>query len=148
MKKKSKILMVLLILISFACKSQEIKRIDILYVDNGIETPFRIKCDKFEEFFGARIDSISVQDPKLIEKLSNELNNLVHADKSKYALPDTRIKLSISFNNQTNLSICIDRIVVSKSGELFLYSDSLRETINDIVCIRGRTKLNNSYTVL
>ncbi len=131
MKKKSKILMLFLTLVSFACKSQEIKRIDILFVDSEIETPFSIKCDEFEKFFGAEIDSISIQDTKLIENFSKELNKLIIADKARYALPDTRIKLKLNYNNHTMLSICIDRFVVSKNEELFLYSDALKKLINN-----------------
>ncbi len=128
MKKKNKIIVALLILCSFSCRSQEIKRIDILFVDSEIETPFRIDCDSFERYFKNEIDSISVQDYKSISDLTNELNNLNIADKSKYSLPDTRLKL-ILISNSTKIEICIDRFVVSKQGSQFLYSDTLKKLI-------------------
>lgn len=124
-------------IISLSCNAQKIERIDILFVDSDIETPFRISCDKFEEYFGEDIDSISIEDPVLIEKFSNEINNLVIADKEKYSLPDTRKKLKLIYNHNL-LEICLDNFVVSKGGKLFLYSDTLKGLIGDNIIREGK----------
>jgi len=137
MKKKNNLLFVLIMIISLSCNAQKIERIDILFVDSDIETPFRISCDKFEEYFGEDIDSISIEDPVLIEKFSNEINNLVIADKEKYSLPDTRKKLKLIYNHNL-LEICLDNFVVSKGGKLFLYSDTLKGLIGDNIIREGK----------
>jgi hypothetical protein len=137
MKKKNSLLFILAMIIPLSCNSQDIKRIDILFVDSEIETPFRISCDKFKIFFRDDIDSISIQDPELIEKFSNELNNLIIADKAKYSLSDTRTKLKLIYNHNL-LEICIDSFVVSKDGELFLLSDTLKRLIGNEITKVGK----------
>ena len=67
MKKRNEIVLLLLLnLISFGCNSQDIKRIDFIFVDTEIETPFRIKCEEFEKFFKDDLDSVSIHDDGIL----------------------------------------------------------------------------------
>lgn len=132
---KNKIFVFLLILNSFGCSSQEIKRIDILFVDPEIETPFRIQCNKFEEFFKDDIDSISIKDDSLIKQFASELDRLEKADSTKFSLPDTRMKIKIIYQKESQ-ELCIDRFVVSKNDDLFIYSESLKLLINKAISFK------------
>ena len=129
MKKRNEIVLLLLLnLISFGCNSQDIKRIDFIFVDTEIETPFRIKCEEFEKFFKDDLDSVSIHDDGLIQKFSNELGKLRKADLTKYSLPDTRIKINLIYEDKI-LELCIDRFVITKQNETYILSESLKAII-------------------
>jgi len=130
MKKKNKIVVLLLLtLISFGCNSEEIKRIDIIFVDPEIETPFRIKCEEFEKFFIDDLDSVSIQDDALIQQFLNELEKLSKADLTKYSLPDTRIKIKLIYEDKIN-ELCADKFVITKQNDTYILSESLKAIIN------------------
>ena len=116
--------MLLFPLISLNCNSQEIKRLNIKYVDINIETPFSIKCDSFEEFFQDEIDSISIESREPITEFSRIIQGLEKADLSSYSQPDTRIKIEIFYNNKKSY-ICIDRFVISISDDIYILSESM-----------------------
>ena len=133
MKKKNKIVVLLLLtLISFGCNSEEIKRIDIIFVDPEIETPFRIKCEEFEKFFIDDLDSVSIQDDALIQQFLNELEKLSKADLTKYSLPDTRIKIKLIYEDKIN-ELCADKFVITKQNDIYILSESLKAFINNAV---------------
>lgn len=131
MKKKNKFLflMILLSLITLSCNSQEIKSIDIKYVDIEIETPFRIKCDNFDIFFQNEIDSISINDNLFITEFIEELEKLDKADLTKYSLPDTRINISIVYHDKIS-KLCLDKFVLSSQSDLFVISENFKTLLN------------------
>jgi len=129
---KNKILVLLLTLFSLSCSSQKINRIDILYVDPEIETPFRIKCEEFEKFFIADLDSVSIHNNALIQKFSDELEKLSKADIAKYSLPDTRIKIKLIYEDKIN-ELCADKFVITKQNDIYILSESLKAFINNAV---------------
>lgn len=121
--------LLLFTLISFRCISEEIKRIDIIFVDPEIETPFRIKCEEFEKFFTNNLDSVSIQDDALIQQFLKELEKLSKADLAKYSLPDTRIKIKFIYEDKI-IELCIDRFVITKQNDTYILSESLKAIIN------------------
>lgn len=133
-----KIKVIFITLFSFiciSCKSQEvqtIKEIVIKSVDIRIETPFGITCDKFESFFQGDIDTISIEDQKVISVFSKIINELKVADPSKYSLPDTRVKIDVIYNDKKTI-ICIDHLVLSISDNMYLTSDTMLEFIEESV---------------
>lgn len=132
MKAKNKfILMLLFPLICLNCESQEIKRLNIKFVDVNIETPFQIKCESFEDFFQDEIDSISIKNSEQITEFSKIVKELELADLSKYSFPDTRIKIEIFYNKKKSY-ICMDCFVISFSDELYVLSESMLEFLERI----------------
>ena len=133
MKTKSKFILMLLIpLICLNCESQEIKKINIQFVDVSIETPFQIKCENFEGFFQDEIDSISIENSERITEFSKIVKGLQLADLSKYLLPDTRIKIEVFYNNKKSY-MCIDRFVISFSDELYVLSKPMIEFLERVI---------------
>jgi hypothetical protein len=129
MKKINKIVVLLfLTLMSFGCNSQDIKRIDVVFVNPEIETPFRIKCEEFEKFFAKELDSVSIHYDAPIQQFLSELAKLSKADLAKYSLPDTRIKIKLIYEDKTN-ELCMDRFVISKQNDLYILSESLKTFI-------------------
>lgn len=126
---KNNMLALLLTLFSLSCSSQKIKRIDILFVDQEIETPFRIKCEEFEKFFIDDLDSVSIHDDAQMQQFLNELAKLSMADLTKYSLLDTRIKIKLIYEDKIN-ELCIDRFVITKQNDIYILSESLKTFIN------------------
>lgn len=137
MKKRNKFmpLMILLSIMTLSCSSQEIKRIDIKYVDIEIETPFQIKCDNFDSFFQNEIDSVSLNDNKSISEFINALEKLNKADLSKYSMPDTRIKIKIVCYDKIS-ELCIDRFVISKQDSIFILSESFKSLLKKYTVVK------------
>jgi len=131
MKMRIKILVILLSIISFNCNSQTIEFIKIYFVDLNLETPFRIQCERFNQFFHSEIDSVCINNSHLIKNIMLELNNLPIASDSVYSLPDTRIKIKIIYSNRVSDIICLDKFTVYKNGKLFILSKKLIDLIKN-----------------
>lgn len=112
-----------------------IKRIDIKFVDIEIETPYRITCDNFESFFQDEIDSVSISDDKNISEFISEIGKLNKADLSKYSLPDTRIKISIIYNDSIS-EMCLDRFVLSNQKDLYVLSETFEKLLREYTVIK------------
>lgn len=127
MMKQNKLLLVMLLfpLFSLNCSSQNIKRIDIKFVEIEIETPYQIRCENFDDFFQSEIDSISINDDKIITEFKEEIGKLNKADLAKYSMPDTRIKISIIYQDSIN-ELCLDRFILSNQIDVFVLSENFK----------------------
>lgn len=131
MMKQNNLLLVMLLfpLFYLNCSSQNIKRIDIKFVEIGIETPYGIKCENFNDFFQNEIDSVSINDDKKITEFIGEIEKLNKADLAKYSMPDTRIKISIIYQDSVN-ELCLDRFVLSNQRDVFVLSENFKTLLN------------------
>ncbi len=137
MMKQNNLLFVILLfpLFYLNCSSQNIKRIDIKFVEIGIETPYGIKCENFNGFFQNEIDSVSINDNKKIMEFIGEIEKLNKADLAKYSMPDTRIKISIIYEDSVN-ELCLDRFVLSNQRDVFVLSENFKTLLNKYIVIK------------
>lgn len=131
-------LFILFTAVCMSCQSQEIQRIDIKSVDFRIETPFRITCEKFEDFFQEDIDTISIKDQEKIMSFSRIIAELKEVDQSEYPLPDTRVKMEIMYEEKKTI-ICISHLSISISDKLYITSDAMLEFIADTITSKPET---------
>lgn len=133
MKTLNRISLLCLFFVFVSCKTSSISEINIYRVDLNIDTPFSIKCEGFNKFFNADIDSIAITNSSDICHFVNEINKLKVANDSIYSLPNTRYKIVLKHFDGTIEVVCGDNFTVYYRNKLLIVSKSL---INKVYAVR------------
>lgn len=100
------------ILCGFTCKERQqqknkIEKVTLHYVELEIETPFRISCENFEDFFSSSYKTVVINDSKQLNKFEDFLSHCEVLDSVKKI--DVRVKALITFGNKKSSSFCMDK---------------------------------------
>jgi len=134
MKKKivTEILSFMLILISLHSYGQHcnVKSISIGYVDLEIETPFRINCDTFDNFFKGEIRSFVVNDTAKIARIMEIIDQFVYEKDGKK--PDVRQKMKVIKEGGEEIIICLDGgAAILLNGKPVMFNADFQKLVND-----------------
>ncbi|UUW10974.1 hypothetical protein NLG42_09185 [Flavobacterium plurextorum] len=82
-----------------------IDKIVINYQDLDVETPIRIDCEDFDNYFNKSIKTRVINDFKVINKLVNYISEAKENNK-KVSQIDVRFKMRITYSNGTIKEFC------------------------------------------
>jgi len=97
-------------------KRATINSISIHYVDINIESIISIRCTDFESSF-QDFKSLTINNKGQIIEFVKLLNNLKVEGNEYKNEPDTRIKILLSYDNDSTEVICCDRFHVMKENK-------------------------------
>lgn len=89
----------------------KISKIIIHYQCLDVETPIRIDCEEFNNYFNKGIKTIVIDDSKIINKLVNYLNE-AKVNNKRASQIDVRFKMIIIYSNGTIKEFCGNESVI------------------------------------
>jgi len=99
--------------------SDDVIKITITYEDLDIETPIRINCENFHSYFNNSFRTKTIQDYKIIKKLSGYINEAI-IDKNTAFKVDVRYKMKVLYRDGKIKEICGNESVIEIDGEVHL----------------------------
>lgn len=123
---KNLIFIIIITLLFYGCKAQNIPKMKLDYVNLDIMTPIKVECDYFEVFFNSQIKSVSIDKQTDIDSIINMVNNL-KVNTSKY-LPDVRVQLEISYANKSKI-YCLSKMGMYSEGISYILPDKLLDIL-------------------
>ena len=109
-----------------------IRKVKLIFVDFGIETPIRIGKNEFESSFANEIDSTFIVSQNRIKILRKLILSLPRADVNLYPRPDVRLKIILSGSNSISDTICVGQFVAEKDNNLFIVTPDFMKFIKHI----------------
>lgn len=130
---KIKLFFIVFNLISLSCSNtKRIQKIELSHVDLDIFTSIVVKCDLYEDYFGADVNSISLNTQKS-EVLYKELESFVKRAKTFNDVPDVRIKAKLFFTNDQDEEVCIGDNLILYKGNVYIVDDEFRYFIKNFI---------------
>lgn len=115
-----------------SCNSNGVKRIEIKYVNFNVQTIAHINCSEFDEKFKPTKKYISISNPSQIKNFITEFENLQEVEFQKDLEPDTRLKLTLFYNDE-KMEVCMDQFTILKDGKIYKFTDSFKSILNEMV---------------